>query len=148
MTTISDFQREVHFAAAYDKRAPEPSKNYGIHGVHITFTVKRGGEGLTFSLSTNWQLPHVQEETDARPYDPSHPWLFHKPQPFGVDYHFREPEYDDQHRRDKCEVTGAHCYSDGSALLGDDFMRTLIEGGDAALFARMEQQFLEWRSRK
>jgi hypothetical protein len=140
-----NFTRKVSFTAAYDKRDPNPSKNYGIHGVHIYFTLStEDKEGLTFSISTNWQLPHVQAETDSRPPPPSDPYLFYKPMSFGVDYHSHRPQYEGHHCTKNCHVTGGDCYSDGSALLGEEFLQTLISGGDEALWKRMEEQFLRW----
>jgi hypothetical protein len=137
-------KHEVSFAAAFDKRDPNPSKNYGIHGVHIYFTVKDDTGGLTFSISTGWQLPHVQAEIDVRQPPATNPWMFHKPTAFGVDIHSLTPRYEGQTPTESCEVTGKHCYCDGSALLGEDFLKTLIEGGNEALFARMEQQYKDW----
>lgn len=138
---MSTFARRVSFAAAYDKRDPNPSKNYGIHGVRITFAVIRDGEGLTFSVLTNWQLPHVQAEADAQK---SKPGRDYRPMAFGVDIHRKVPTYEDQAPIENCSITGGDCYFDGSALLGESFLETLITGGDEALFARMEKQFEEW----
>ncbi len=143
---MSDYTRAVRFEAAYDKRAPEPSKNYGVHGAHIWFTLQHlpTKTGLTFSISTNWNLPHVQTEMDSRPIDSRMPFLFYKPQAFGVDFHDVKPHYDGQRPREGCDVTGGVCYSDGSALLGDEFLQTLIAEGDGGLWARMERQHKEW----
>jgi hypothetical protein len=135
------FTREVIFQAAYDKRDPNPSKNYGVHGVHIWFSVihKTRQEGLTFSVSTGWQLPHVQREFEGRKTP------LREPMAFGVNIHTKTPRYAGQSStQGRCVITGGKCYCDGSDLLGEDFLKTLIEGGDEALFACMEQQFFDW----
>lgn len=148
---MTQFARKVYFQPAYDRRDPNPSKNYGIHGVHICFEVKNleASEGVTFSVSTNWQLPNVQAEIDSRPQDPRFPYLSHKPQPFGVDIHTKTPQYPNQTpARTTCELTGGVCYCDGSGLLGDSFFQTLVEKGDDALFTRMEEQYFLWKAQK
>lgn len=144
---MSAFTRKVSFAAAYDQRDPNPLKNYGIHGVHITFLVSRDGEGLTFGVSTNWRLPHVQAETDAIPGPDWDPHFHYRPTGFDVCMHRKTPAYEGQTPVKSCTITGGACYGDGSALLGDSFLQTLIEGGDEALFARMEKQFEDWSTR-
>ena len=143
------FTHNIKFQPAYDKRSSEPSKNYGTHGVHIWFECisEEIHEGLTFSVSTNWQLPHVQAETDAKPGPEHSLWMFHKPMAFGVDIHTKTPRYAGQSAQQGCGITGGECYCDGSSLLGESFLTTLIEGGDKALFARMEQQFIDWTSK-
>lgn len=140
--------REVTFEAAYDKRDPTPSKNYGVHGLHIWFTLRdtEQGDGLTFSVSTNWHLPNVQAEVDqdaANRPDWQHRF---KPMAFSVDYHGLRPCYEGQAQSQiKCEVTGKHCYCNGSGLLGEEFLATLIAEGDEGLWKRMEEQLLTWR---
>lgn len=131
------FTREIVIKPAYDKRDADPRKNYGIHGVHIWFNLKHSsGEGLTFSISTNWHLPHIETAGWER-------WML-KPQAFGVDIHKKAPHYEGQSAIDGCNITGGPCYCDGSALLGDEFLQILISGGDEALWARMEQQYVTW----
>jgi hypothetical protein len=142
---MSEFKREVWFSPAFDKRHVEPSKNYGVHGVDCTFCVSKDGKGVTFILFTNWMLPNVQAETDAR--DPGHGhtrYMFHKPQPAGVDYHDNKPQYEGQHCRDECKVTGGACYSDGSGLLADEYYETLLREGSEGVFKRLEAQYETW----
>lgn len=135
--------REIKIRAAYDKRDPNPRENYGVHGAHIYFTVKDERGGLTFSISTNWQLPHVEEELKAKGRS------FGGPLPFGVDIHRKKPKDPDYPEGSgsylpDCHVTGGECWCDGSGILGQEFFLTLIEGGDDALFERMERQFESW----
>lgn len=134
------FTRKITFAPAFDKRDPNPSKNYGIHGAHITFSLKEDGVPmvLTFSVSTNWQLPHVQAEMDAKVSNTHLGLMFHKPMAFGVDLHKPDPEGID------CSLIGCKCMANGSALLGEEFLQILIAEGDEGLWARMEKQYLDW----
>lgn len=63
---MSALERIVRFYPAYDKRDPDPKKNYGIHGVELLMLVKGEKGAVQFKLSTNWQLPHVTKETVER----------------------------------------------------------------------------------
>lgn len=127
------FIREMHIAPAYDKRHPDPKKNYGIHSAHIYFSVKNEeNEGLTFSVATGWMLPGISDSERMA---------------FGVDIHRKIPPYSDSYCQKNCQITGGDCYSDGSGILGDDFLKTLIAEGSEGLFKRMEEQFEIWRKK-
>jgi hypothetical protein len=145
----SQFIRKVTFDPAYDKRHPDPKKNYGVHGVHIRFTIKNTeeGQGLSFSIGTNWHLSHVQEEINSQPLDSRFPFLFHHPQAFGVDIHQKAPNHESQPSRENCDLVDGPCFCDGSSFLGEKFLQTLIEKGDEGLFTQMEEQYFLW-SRK
>lgn len=142
------FTHEIKIHAAYDKRNPNPKKNYGIHGAHIYFSVKtEDNEGLSFSVSTNWQLPHVQKEIDAKePVPGLDKYWGHKPSAFSVDIHTKTPRYEGQSCIENCSITGGKCYADGSGMLGESFLETLITEGSEGLFKRMEQQFIDWKN--
>jgi hypothetical protein len=60
------FEREVTFTPAYDKRDANPAKSHGIHGVELRMVLKGKLGATQFVLFTNWQLPHVTAECDAR----------------------------------------------------------------------------------
>ena len=141
------FERKVSFAAAYDKTDPNPRKNYGVHGVHIDFTLKGAEGGITFGIATNWHLPHVQAKRDAEPLIEGEygRYMFHKPTPFGVAGHWKVPQYEGQTPRDSCSVTDGVCYCDGSALMGDEVFQALVEGGDEAMWKKLEQVYEDWK---
>lgn len=132
---IVTFTKKIHMTAAYDRRDSNPHKNYGVHGLHIYFSLTHeSGNGITFSVATNWQLPQVRTLAST----------LSKPMAFGVDIHLKIPRYEGQSSTKNCTITGGECYCDGSALLGDEFLETLIAGGDEALWLRMEEQYKEW----
>jgi len=62
----SEFTKEIRFEPAFDRRHSDPNQNYGINGVDLWFFLKGPKGGVSFHVLTNWQLPHVQKETDAR----------------------------------------------------------------------------------
>jgi hypothetical protein len=54
-------ERIIEFTPAFDKRDPNPKKNYGVHGVELRFVVKGEAGAVQFLIFTNWHLPHVQK---------------------------------------------------------------------------------------
>jgi hypothetical protein len=139
-----DFVRSVTFSPAFDKRNPDPTKNYGIHGVEIRF-VLRGPKGATqFLLSTNWQLPHVTKEFLQRPYDAigGDPHWMERPMPADLGYHSYTPQYDGQPQR-KCDVLPEtdHCYYDGSTLMAEPVYHRLLAEGDAGVWSALEAHY-------
>ena len=63
---MTNFTKEIKFEAAYDKRDVDPKKNYGIHGVDLTFILKNEQGAVVFKLFTGWHLPHVQKELENK----------------------------------------------------------------------------------
>lgn len=54
-------ERIIEVTPAFDRRDPDPSKSYGIHGAEIRMVLK-GDKGATqFVLYTNRHLSHVQD---------------------------------------------------------------------------------------
>jgi hypothetical protein len=87
--TREKFERIVEMQPAFDKRDPDPRKNYGIHGVTLRMILKGAEGAVQFVLYTNWQLPHVMEEQLARG---DH--LFCEPLPADLGYHSPRPMYE------------------------------------------------------
>lgn len=129
---MADLERRIEWEPAFDRRDPDPSKNYGIHGVSCRWLVIGPEGAIQFLLYTNWQLAHVEKEQEAR-VDSDYPHLFCHPLPADLGYHARTPQYDSQEPlMDDCEYIGGPCYYDGSGLRARtvyDLLRT--EGGEA-----------------
>ena len=49
---------------AYNKRNPDPKKDYGVHGVELRMVLKGPKGAVQFVLFTNWMLPEVQQDLD------------------------------------------------------------------------------------
>lgn len=142
---MTEFTRKISFQPAYDKRSATPSKNYGVHGVDLRFTLKGAEDGVAFCVFTNWMLPHVQAETDARPVTPDHTFLFHKPQPASVDGHWRISQYEGQTPTTGCDITGGDCYCNGSGLLAEDLFNLLVAEGEEAVWKKLEEIYESWK---
>lgn len=141
--TPEKFEKTVTFEGAYDKRDPDPSKNYGIHGVEIRFVLK-GEKGATqFVIYTNWFLPYVQKELYAKGSISSN-LKFGHPEPLGADigYHSLRPQYGGQIKRDACQyLDGQACYYDGSSLSADEFIPEFLAGGSDAVWKMLEEKY-------
>lgn len=57
-----NYQRIKKIEKAFDRRNPDPSKNYGIHGAEIRFALKGKDGAITWVLFTSRQLPHITKE--------------------------------------------------------------------------------------
>jgi hypothetical protein len=142
---VADLQRIVTFSPACDKRDPNPSKNYGIHGVDLRFVLKGEKGAVQFVLYTMWQLPHVTKENASRRYEAvggdSH-WM-ERPTPADLGYHSLAPHYEGQTViQESCEfLDGRPCYYDGSSLNAEPVYHRLLAEGDAGVWSALEDYY-------
>lgn len=137
-------ERLVEFQPAYDKRNPDPDKNYGIHGMDLRFVLK-GKKGATqFVIYTNWYLPHVTQEMLRKPIkDRIDLECRFLPMPADVGYHSPVPMYEGQSKAsDDCPYTDGECYYDGSGLQAEELFIDFLVGGDKAVWERLEQSYI------
>ena len=136
-----DFERIVTMRPAFDRRHKDPHKNYGIHGVELRM-VLRGAKGATqFLLYTNWQLPHVTEETHRRHLHGTDLLGLHcsyDPIPADKGYHWATPQYDGQEDRDCDVLPGGKCFYDGSSLNADEIFQLLLTEGSEGVWKGLE----------
>ena len=137
-------KQKIRFEAAYDLRNPDPHKNYGIHGVNLSFFLTGKKGTIQFVVYTNWQLPHVTEETKGRRYEPiagDVHWM-ERPSPANLGYHSPVRLYKWQTKmRDKCQFTGGTCYYDDSTLNARPVFELLLTGGDRAVWAKLREYY-------
>lgn len=131
-----ELRREVSMSPAFDKRHPDPRKNYGIHGVEMRMYVigKRGA--VQFVLYTNWHLPHVDAELRAKG-----PKLSATPADLG--YHSPIPTYEGQedYGHDDCHLLGGRCYYDGSGLNAERIFDVLRAEGSDGVWRELEKYY-------
>lgn len=136
--------RIVKFFPAWDKRNPDPKKNYGIHGVELLMLLKGKEGAVQFRLSTNWHLPSVQKELDAK-WESNPQWrhISCHPLPTDLGYHSYIPRYEGQTPISKeCEwLEGKTCYYDGSSLNAEDIYKKLLIDGDGAVWEGLEEYY-------
>ena len=138
-------ERIIEFTPAYNRRDPDPSKDYGIGGVKLRFLLKGNRGAVQFCLLTNWMLPEVQKERDERIPDRELPYWLHKPLPTDLGYHSLIARYDDQKVIDPhCPyLDGKPCYYDRSAFGADRIFEVLLREGDKGVWRELEKYYSE-----
>jgi len=137
--------KTITFESAFDKRSPNPSKNYGIHGVSIRFVYGDEKGYVQFLLYTNWHLPHVTKELSSKLYMPiqgDFHWM-ERPIPADLGYHSPKPQYEDQPKMDKCDLLPNGCYCDGSSLNAQRVYNILLEKGSDGVWLELENYYNE-----
>ena len=142
-------QRSVEFSPAFDKRDPNPLKNYGIHGVEMRFVLKGERGAVQFLVYTNWHLPHVMQELAAKRHG-ADALLSFAPMGADVGYHSPSPQYEGQSlMSESCDyLDGKPCYYDGSGLAAETLLSRLIAEGDEAVWSTLEARYDEWLASK
>ena len=142
----SNFTTWVEVSPAFDKRHPDPSKNYGVSGCQISFFVKGSKGAVVFRIGTDWHLPHVQEE--HRYKGVSNPFSDLRPSGYDLGYHSYEPRYNYQVGStpliDSCPVLGGYpCYYDGSTSNAVNMIPDFLEGGTDWLWPRLYEYYAQ-----
>ena len=137
---MSDLQRIFKVVPAFNKRHPDPSKNYRIGAVKLCFAVRglKGAVDVTFG--TDWYLP----EDQIRLRENSNLLLMFKrvlPEGWGVGCHSlvsmpRGMEWTE------CElVDGGKCYYDSSSCRADEWVKPFLVGGTDWLWPHLEAEY-------
>lgn len=135
---MTGFEKIVELDPAFDKRHVDPKKNYGIGSVRLRMILKGNHGAVSFTLSTGWLLPHVQEEYKGRAS-----W----PVPFDLGYHSPTPQYEGQQPIKNCPyVKGSMCYGDGSTLMAKEIFETMLREGSDGVWLALEKWYREWFS--
>lgn len=150
------------FLPAFDKRNPDPKKNYGIHGVELRMVLKGELGAVQFVLYTNWQLPNVTEE--SRSEMTPEKYFLYEPRPADLGYHSPKPIYEGQlptgvrdvydenyEKKIGTEGTptpcvyldGKPCHYDGSGLNAKGTYNTLLEKGSDGVWKELEDWYVE-----
>lgn len=144
---MSEFERIVTMSPAFDKRHTDPSKNYGIHGVDLRMVLKGPLGAAQFVLYTNWQLPHVTQETirKASRLDQIGIECAFLPTPADLGYHWKTPRYEGQKAiQQSCEYCdGQPCYYDGSGLAAERIYQVLLAKGSDGVWRELEAMYRE-----
>lgn len=133
---MTEYERRVEATAAFDKRHPEPSKNYGIHGLEFRFSLVGEMIAVSFGVSTGWHLPSVvgvegesSSEYRRALHEHDHPGLH--PLPMGLHFHLAEPlDYMDDQEPRPCDLLPAgQCWGDVTYTGADRPFFALVKGG-------------------
>jgi len=143
-------ERLVTFSPAWDKRNPDPNKNYGIHGVELRMILKGDKGAVQFVLYTNWMLPHVTAELDGKLIKEGrqgklneYSFCIVRPSPADLGYHSPKPIYEGQSAcSESCEyLDGRPCYYDGSGLNAERIYDILLKEGSDGVWRELEDYY-------
>lgn len=124
---------------AFDKRHPDPRKDYGIRGMELIFILKGELGAVNFTFYTCQHLKSVSAElfSGNRQYNPF------RGMAAGINYHSPKPMYDGQDSMECDILPEGQCYCDGSTTQAAEFENKFLAGGDAVVWPMLEQRYLE-----
>ena len=130
-------ERIIKLEAGYDKRDPDPNKNYGIHGVNLRMVLKGSKGAVQFLLYTGWMVPSARETGG---YSETAKYI-----PADLGYHSLMPMRDsDTPMSEPCEfLDGKPCYYDGSSLAAGRIFNVLTEEGDEGVWRELTAYYAE-----
>lgn len=140
-----EYEKLIEFAPAWDKRDPDPKKDYGINGLEIRFTLKGKEGAVSVDISTGWLLPStvgINEDTMYN-YGRSLNKELSYPSGMMVCYHSPVQHYEEQ-TKNECEyTTSGFCYSDCSYTYADKLLKRLIEEGESGVWDELSGWYVE-----
>jgi len=141
---MSELVRHTDFYPAFDKRAEDPEKNYGIHCVTLRFAVSGPLGAVHFSLYTGWQLPKVQKEMELkaeRTFSVESARILNKPIPVDVGFHSPYPRGGSTEAHECDLLPGGECYGSGNMMRAKSFYDTLTQEGSEGIWKRLEGEY-------
>lgn len=130
---------------AFDKRASDPKKNYGIHGAEMYFIVKGPSAAVQFVIYTNWHLPHVHQElvNKCNPVTSYGRHCILEPMAVDIGYHSPVAMYEGQTpMTDSCPyVSGGKCFYDGSSLNAERYFTIMVTEGHESLWKSLDEYY-------
>lgn len=123
-------QKIIQFKPAFDKRDPDPSKNYGIHCMDIYMVLKGEKGAISFCIYTGWYLPQNQENS-ARPRGAC------------ICYHSPKAKYEDQQiSQEECEyLDNKPCYCDCSYIAADELFEQFVAQGEEVVWSELQDRY-------
>lgn len=136
------FQRIVLTKPPYDKRDPNPTKNYGIGGLSIYFILKGKKGAVQIFLYIRCYLPSTVKEYKLK--NISHDLVGEKlVECYDVGYHSPKARWKGQTFITDCDILKKKCYYDGSATRGeyDQIAEQWSEKGDEFIWKYLEKEY-------
>lgn len=136
---MTEFEKRIEFRAAFNRRDPDPKKDFGIHGAEAFFCLRGPAGAVTFTLYTGWHLPEVVGAEDASyRYGKTLAEQGHYPMPATISYHSPVRREDYETGQESCDwIGGVPCFGDGT-FIADPAFEALIRGGTDGLWEYLE----------
>jgi len=138
------FKKEVVITGAFDKRSPEPSKNYGIHGMEFRLYLIGDKGAVQYVYYSAQYLKHVSDEM-AESILKKGSTKYHPFSGMAADlgYHSPKPMFEGQSPSKNCHLIGCDCYYDGSGLNASSYEETFLSGGSDAMWPILLNYYYE-----
>ena len=131
-------QHDVAIIAAQDGRDPDPHKDKGITGAEMRWTVSGPAGAAQFIIFTQWYLPEVQKELDAKYKDHDHC----RPIAADLAYHSRAPRFATQTKLPYCPlISGGPCYYQGSSQGAQKLFQDMLTHGSDVIWEVLEMYY-------
>lgn len=131
-------ERQITITPAYDRRHPDPARNYGIGSATMSFYVSSPLGVVQLVIGMGWYLEHAVEEF-------KHKGTELRPKAYDLGYHSPRPMYEGQKPRPACpHLNGQPCYYDGTTLGAVGPFKLLITQGLDALWEFLEAEHRRW----
>lgn len=167
---VGKFTRELVITPAFDRRNPNPKKDFGIHGVEMRWHLIGKKGVVQFVLYTNWHLDKNEKELfgdfGSPKYD-HHYRALCKPIAADIGYHSPVPMFEGHEpiwptrmvkdpkkkppfnykfpkigkKPPLCSFFGKPCYYDGSSLYAEIVFEVLKSQGEEGLWKFMEEYY-------
>jgi hypothetical protein len=149
---MSALEHSIRAYKGYDYR-DDPNDQRGAHGLDLTLIAKGPEGAITARVGTGWMLRPLagryvrSSGPQARHELPGVDAGLHGGYPTGgpVVSHVPTRLKDWWQSSGPCDVLGLdECFGDIGYLVGDDVLKALIEGGDEAAFAKLDEIYRAW----
>jgi hypothetical protein len=149
--TDNPWKKELTIEPGFDKRDPNPHKDYGVHGCTIRFKLIGEIGAVHFIAYTDWLPLNVQRERMGKEVVGSYPdvcQVVTGVQPMAVDlgYHSAKPLRDwqkDEEARDCDILPGGKCYGDGTAMGAEPVRDRLLAEGEAGVWKELGRYYFD-----
>jgi len=149
-----EFEKEVYFKPAFDKRNSNPKRDYGIGAMRFSFVLKGKNGASSMAFSTNMYLPEtIKEYRDEGIYR----YLMNGSKEtfktkidlkaskqlecWSIDIHSPKPLFKGQ-TSGKCPfLKGGKCYCDGSYTRAEQYADVLLRQGSEAIWKILEKEY-------
>lgn len=136
---MSALKRITSWIPATDRRDADPSKNYGVSAMTLSFAVLGEKGAVELSIYTGWYLKHVREEFAEKRL------LSDTFMGRDLGYHSYRAQYAGQWSSDCCHLLGEErCFYEGSSLQAQELTEYFLEHGDESLFRKLEQLYKQY----
>jgi len=135
---MTGFDHRVEISPGHCWLHQDSSKNYGVGSCTIHFYCIGEKGAVQFVLGTDWFPEAARQHLSKFP-----PSREPKPRAWDLSYHSREPRYEGQSLAyENCSILNGPCYSDGSALMAEEWLEGFLNGGTEWLWPKLEEYYL------